>query len=173
MNDNSQHKIISAQEFDGIFTRYYSDLFYYAYEFVEDQEACRDIVADAFSTAWENRTRYRAEAVGSFLYSCVRNKCIDILRHNQAARQYISQIEKIAEEEENISPEEQEEVLTNMKRIIALLPPKTRFVLEQCYFHNKQYSEVAQILEISTNGVKKHIMKAFATLRLHINKKNP
>ena len=49
--------------------------------------------------------------------------------------------------------------------IINTLPPKTKKVLEECYFNQKKYSEVAQMLNISTNTVKKHIMKALSSLR--------
>ena len=45
------------------------------------------------------------------------------------------------------------------------LPPKTRHVLEECYFNNKKYKEVADSLEVSTNAVKKHIVKALGLLR--------
>ena len=35
----------------------------------------------------------------------------------------------------------------------------------ESYFNQKKYSEVAQMLNISTNTVKKHIMKALSSLR--------
>lgn len=163
MNDNNS--ILSPDEFNGIFTEYYSDLCCYAYGFVEDMDCCRDIVADAFGHTWENRDKIKLSTVGSFLYSCVKNRCIDHLRHQQAARNYLDQILLIAEADEEIPPEEHRNRLQTMKRIIGELPPKTRFVLEQCYFHNKKYNEVAEILDITPSGVKKHIMKALAILR--------
>ena len=80
---------ITIEEFDKIYSKYYSQLFYYAYGFVEDSETCRDIVSDVFGQAWENIERLERATIGSYLYSCVRNKCIDYLRHDQAARQYV------------------------------------------------------------------------------------
>ena len=42
---------------------------------------------------------------------------------------------------------------------------RTRYVLEECYFHRKKYAEVAENIGISINAVKKHIMKALNLLR--------
>ena len=136
---------ITIEEFDKIYSKYYSQLFYYAYGFVEDSETCRDIVSDVFGQAWENIERLERATIGSYLYSCVRNKCIDYLRHDQAARQYVEYLQDVVEDDEGMTPEEYEERLRIVKQIISELPPRTRFVLEQCYFNNKKYQEVAVI----------------------------
>lgn len=159
MNTHKDSSKITMDEFDRIYDKYYPQLFYYAYGFVEDSEICRDIVSDVFGQAWENVERLENATVGSFLYSCVRNKCIDYLRHDQAARQYAEYLQEVVEDEEGLTPEEYEERMNNVKQIISELPPRTRFVLEQCYFNNKKYREVAEILDVTSSAVKKHIMK--------------
>ena len=156
---------ITIEEFDKIYSKYYSQLFYYAYGFVENSETCRDIVSDVFGQAWENIERLERSTIGSYLYSCVRNKCIDYLRHDQAARQYVEYLQDVVEDDEGMTPEEYEERLRIVKQIISELPPRTRFVLEQCYFNNKKYQEVAEILDVTSSAVKKHIMKALSILR--------
>ncbi|WP_195531902.1 RNA polymerase sigma-70 factor [Bacteroides finegoldii] len=156
---------ITIEEFDKIYSKYYSQLFYYAYGFVEDSETCRDIVSDVFGQAWENIECLERATIGSYLYSCVRNKCIDYLRHDQAARQYVEYLQDVVEDDEGMTPEEYEERLRIVKQIISELPPRTRFVLEQCYFNNKKYQEVAEILDVTSSAVKKHIMKALSILR--------
>ena len=165
MKTHKDSSKITMDEFDRIYDKYYPQLFYYAYGFVEDSEICRDIVSDVFGQAWENVERLENATVGSFLYSCVRNKCIDYLRHDQAARQYAEYLQEAVEDEEGLTPEEYEERMNNVKQIISELPPRTRFVLEQCYFNNKKYREVAEILDDTSSAVKKHIMKALAILR--------
>ena len=165
MKTHKDSSKITMDEFDRIYDKYYPQLFYYAYGVVEDSEICRDIVSDVFGQAWENVERLENATVGSFLYSCVRNKCIDYLRHDQAARQYAEYLQEAVEDEEGLTPEEYEERMNNVKQIISELPPRTRFVLEQCYFNNKKYREVAEILDVTSSAVKKHIMKALAILR--------
>ena len=165
MKTHKDSSKITMDEFDRIYDKYYPQLFYYAYGFGEASEIFRDIVSDVFGQAWENVERLENATVGSFLYSCVRNKCIDYLRHDQAARQYAEYLQEAVEDEEGLTPEEYEERMNNVKQIISELPPRTRFVLEQCYFNNKKYREVAEILDVTSSAVKKHIMKALAILR--------
>lgn len=160
---------MSTEDFDEIYTQYYERLFYYAYGFVEDAETCRDIVANVFEQAWKENEKLRPANINSFLYSCVRNRCIDQLRHEQAAQRYLTHIRSTMTEEESESPEELEERINLVRKSIEELPARTRFVLEQCYFHNKKYREVAEILGITPDGVKKHIMKAFDLLEQQLS----
>ena len=121
MKTHKDSSKITMDEFDRIYDKYYPQLFYYAYGFVEDSEICRDIVSDVFGQAWENVERLENATVGSFLYSCVRNKCIDYLRHDQAARQYAEYLQEAVEDEEGLTPEEYEERMNNVKQIIYRL----------------------------------------------------
>lgn len=50
------------------------------------------------------------------------------------------------------------------------LPPLTRRIIEECYFHKKKYKEVAEEMDISPDTVKKHISKALKLLRNNYNK---
>jgi RNA polymerase sigma-70 factor (family 1) len=156
---------ITKEAFDNIYRKYYSQLFYYAYGFVEDAEVCKDIVGDVFGQAWENVERLRIGTVGSYLYSSVRNRSIDYLRHSQAALQYVDYIQSVTSEEEDRHPEELEERIVAVKTILSGLPSRTRFIVEQCYFNNKKYQEVADILEVTPSAIKKQIIKALSILR--------
>ena len=87
-------------------------------------------------------------------------EALEILR-----KQYVEYLQDVVEDDEGMTPEEYEERLRIVKQIISELPPRTRFVLEQCYFNNKKYQEVAEILDVTSSAVKKHIMKALSILR--------
>lgn len=52
-----------------------------------------------------------------------------------------------------------------VEQVMETLSPRTRFVLQKCYIEHFTYKEVAQMLGISTNGVKKHIVKGMSILR--------
>lgn len=52
--------------------------------FIDDMEAVRDIVQEAFIAMWERITTFREEAhVKAFLYATIRNKAINYLRDRQ------------------------------------------------------------------------------------------
>ena len=64
-----------------------------------------------------------------------------------------------------------DERLAQLSRAMEKLPDKTRFVLQQCYLEEHTYREVAEMLDITTDGVKKHVVKAFSVLREFFNVK--
>lgn len=61
--------------------------------------------------------------------------------------------------------------LKKISELIHDMPQRTQFVLKQCYYEEKTYKEVAQMLDISTNGVKMHIMKGLETIRKYFGVK--
>lgn len=77
---------LTTDLFNSLYRRYYEQLFYYAYGFTDDAEACRDILSDVFERLWSNRRGITQETAHSYLYQCVRNKCIDYVRRQQLNR---------------------------------------------------------------------------------------
>jgi RNA polymerase sigma-70 factor (ECF subfamily) len=69
--------------------------------------------------------------------------------------------------------EELDERIRTMYRMLDDLAPKTRLILQECYLHKKSYKEVAEELGVTTDAVKKHIVKALKTLRGKISKIDP
>jgi RNA polymerase sigma-70 factor (family 1) len=163
--DGIYNEISTESEFNDLYRKYYESLFYYAYGFIPQEEACRDILADVFEQAWKKRTRLKKSTVSSFLYSCVRNGCIDHLRHTNASLHYIQLLESSDNDEHTASPQEREELYVRLQQAVDDLPERPRYVLYQCYFKHKKYKEVAATLDISVNAVKMHIMKALSILR--------
>lgn len=156
---------LTTDLFNSLYRRYYEQLFYYAYGFTDDAEACRDILSDVFERLWSNRRGITQETAHSYLYQCVRNKCIDYVRRQQLNRQYETFVKGSAEMDVDMEPDEIEERMRVVREYIDQLPPKTKLVLEECYFNKKKYKEVASALDVSTNAVKKHIVKALSLLR--------
>lgn len=157
--------IAAEKDFNSAYNKYYEQLYYYAYGFIEDSETCKDILSDVFEKLWVNIDKMLTNTISSYLYSCVRNECIDYIRHDQTTRKYAEGILKAAETEALSTPEELDERICIVRKAISELPEKTRYVLEECYFNDKKYQEVADSLNISSNAIKKHIMKAFSILR--------
>lgn len=48
---------LTTELFDSLYRESYEQLFYHAYGFTEDAEACRDIISDVFERLWTNRHR--------------------------------------------------------------------------------------------------------------------
>ena len=63
---------------------YFPALSFYAYSILKDMPESEDVVMDSLRKYWENRNKFMtAQSSKPFLYSCVRNRCIDILRRRK------------------------------------------------------------------------------------------
>lgn len=74
--------------FEQLYKENYARLYYYAFRFVTDEEACKDIVNDVFEKAWQHFEDLKPETAAAYLYAQTRNRCIDYLRHRQVEEQY-------------------------------------------------------------------------------------
>lgn len=157
-------------QFEELFKKNYQRLFYCALDIVNDEAAARDIVSDVFTDLWEKFRNLHRENFDGFLYTTVRNRSIDYLRHVSVAREY----EKLFLQEECEWEETEEDQEENIQRIYDIMDqftPRTRTIFEECYFNGKKYQEVAEEMGISTAAVHKHIVKAFATFRREFSEK--
>lgn len=151
--------------FEQLYKENYARLYYYAFRFITDEEVCKDIVNDVFEKAWQNFEDLKPETATAYLYVQTRNRCIDYLRHRQVEEQYADFYRIVTEEDTDAFPDEMEERVQRIEKIIEQLTDPTKTILKECYFDNKKYQEVADKFGISISGVKKHIMKAFRLLR--------
>lgn len=158
-------------DFERVYKQYYIRLYRYAYGFVCDIDASKDIVSDVFSCLWKRWEHIDASHVQSYLYACVRNASINYLRERKGMERYISYCQAAFTEEDEDYWRSMEDRLDEINKVVESMPSKTRFVLEQCYLEEKTYKEVGQMLDITPDGVKKHIVKAFSLLRQHFNVK--
>lgn len=160
---------ITVSEFEALYKEYYTLLYRYAYSFINDEEKSKDVVSEVYSKVWQKREELDLTKIKCLLYVMVRNECISLLRKKENSNVFVDYC-KVAEEIED------EEYLTVMddriaqiRQIIESMPPRTRFILEECFWKEKTYREVAEVLEISVSGVKKNIIKGYAAIREHFN----
>jgi RNA polymerase sigma-70 factor (ECF subfamily) len=157
-------------DFELFFKENYSRFYFYALRFVDDKEACRDIVGDAFEYAWTSYNDKKVDNWKNYIFSFIRNQCIDYLRHRMVQEKYAGLYINMVSEED--SPEEVDERILAIRNAMKDLTPKTRLILQECFINKKKYREVAIDLEISESAVKKHIVQALKILRQKIVKKD-
>ena len=156
---------MKTDHFEQLYRGNYARLYYYAFRFVADEEACRDIVNDVFEQAWKDREQLQEATAVACLYTRTRNRCIDYLRHRQVEQQYATFLRTLTSEDPSIPPGEREERVRRMERYLERMTDPTRSIVKQCYYDGKKYREVAEERGITPDGVKKHIVKALRMLR--------
>ena len=166
----------AKDEFEILFKENYNKLYVFAYNYLNDKEiseinSYNDVdqrilqYEDDYSFLKRNYDNLKNNSLVPVLFQQVRHRSFNYLRHNKIVEKYASVFIYTTSELEDTQENDDDERINRIMMIINTLPPKTRKVLEECYFNQKKYSEVAQMLNISTNTVKKHIMKALSSLR--------
>lgn len=133
-----------------------------------DGEEARDIVSECFVSFWETYRYSDGRDPAAYLFKMVRNRCFDLLRHRDVVNDYLNMI-RLGDEVDNDNWDSFDERLDKIMHLIGEMPPQMRFAIEQCYLHEKKYVEVAEIMGISSEGVKRHIVRGLARIRKFFN----
>lgn len=164
---------MERSDFDTVFRGLYSPLYFFARQYVDDEDECRDIVSSAFESLWKNISSIDTIGAKRFLYVTIRNSCVDYARHDQRHRKYVKYVEAMSGYAADPSAIlEREELQERVNRNIDSLKPPTRDIFIACYIEKKKYKEVAAEMNISTSTVKKHIIRALKAMRESVSKIN-
>ncbi len=140
-------------------------MYYLALYMLKNTDAAQDVVHDIFADFWERYDSEKTIYHTSYFTTITRNKCLDIIKHDAVkmryARMYIEMYRQGLLDDDTDGDEQMEIIYKTMEK----MSPRTRLVMEQCYFENKKYVEVAEMLGLSKDGVRKHIIKALSMLR--------
>lgn len=159
-----QRGVHKEKSFEELFRKNYSRAFYYALDWVGDEETAKDVVSDCFGEMWRQYERLSPMDLEPYLFRMVKNRCLNILKHRAVEENYRGEAQlRVALVEEET--DWHEELLEKVEEAVEALNPQTRRVLDLCYFQGKKYAEAAEVLGISANTVHKHISKAMAFLR--------
>lgn len=153
--------------FEQLFRDNYGKAYYLALRILHDDEASKDVVADAFELVWRRLQDSDVDKLSSYLLTAVKNVCLDYIRKQNIRSRYV-QASVQAVGKQSFNPEEvdlHEEKIQTIMRSLDELTPRTQQIVTMCYVQRKKYREVAEELGISESAVKKHIMQALSYMR--------
>ena len=158
-----------------VFQQYYRPLCLYALHYLHDLDEAEDVVQDCFVRLLEAERRDANSSVSSlsmsnpqnlksFLYTAVRNACIDKLRRKNPIVQNISpsDLSGIISDEQAVDSSSREAELWTA---IEQLPERCREIFLMSKRDGMTYREIAEELCLSEKTVEHQISKALKTLR--------
>nr|WP_296024774.1 sigma-70 family RNA polymerase sigma factor [uncultured Prevotella sp.] len=153
--------------FEQLFRDNYGKAYYLALRILHDDEASKDVVADAFELVWRRLQDSDVDKLSSYLLTAVKNVCLDYIRKQNIRNRYVlASVQAVGKQ--SFNPEEvdlHEEKIQTIMRSLDELTPRTQQIVTMCYVQRKKYREVAEELGISESAVKKHIMQALSYMR--------
>ena len=163
MRSETDLKVLFMEHYDGMYTL--------ARVLLHDDEESRDVVSDVFADIASGGVIVQPERARSFLLTCVRNKCLKMIRAKQV-RQRASRLLQMDAIVEMMPMEKQTDRLAEVLEFSEQrLTPQTLRVFRMRYQQRKTYSEIATALDISKAAVYKHIAQALNKIKQHFNPK--
>jgi RNA polymerase sigma-70 factor (ECF subfamily) len=167
LDQNIAYQHLDKQLFEQLFREFFSPLCNFACGYVNDLDTAKEIVQEVFINLWNKRETIVSDStVKAYLYTSVKNRCLNYIRDHKKFRSYILDVEIEAEnmgfESDSLT---QTEAQMKIQQAIETLPEKCKEVFILSRFDEMKYKEIADKLEISVKTVEAQISKALKILR--------
>lgn len=149
------HALAGGDEraFDHLFRSYFAATTLFAEGIVKDLSAAEEIAQESFIKLWNARRKLRKVSnLKSYLYTIVRNGCIDWL--GQQRRMPTEEVKDMAMDDPTI--EEliiRAETTREIHRMISRLSPRMQEVFRLYYLEGKTTTEISELMETSRETV--------------------
>ena len=161
-------KGMSKKEFKALFDLHFKALCIFRNKYTQAQAISEDIVQDVFINLWNDQKVFaHVNAVKAYLYTSVRNKCLNYIRDSAKFNEKISS--SMAETEEEISNQVIEEDTFNQLYIEIKDLPKSAQEVMLLALNGLKNQEIADELDISVNTVKTQKKIAYAKLKTKLS----
>ena len=163
---------IREQQFERLFRSEYGRMYRAAHILLGDDEEAKDAVQDVFAHLWDGGIELREESLRTFLLTCVRNRCLNIIsqrRLNMESSQNALNVVEDLEPWDGKTDNELTEMVLNY--VDERLTPQTSRIIHMHYDDQQSYKEISNSLGISVSAVNKHIVQGLRKLRQTFNRK--
>ena len=137
-------------------------MFKAAYILLGDEDEAKDAVQDVFARLWDGTTPLREASQRTFLLTCVRNRCLNVITQRQSRQEAIQFLTSEAID----SGKHDEELVEAVNRYVdERLTPQTSRIIRMHYNEEQSYKDISSELGISLSAVNKHIVQGLRKLR--------
>ena len=149
-------------QFKELFLSEYGRMYKAAYILLGDEDEAKDVVQDVFAKLWTGTSPLREESQRTYLLTCVRNCCLNIIAHRQT-EQVAMQL--MTPEAIDNGTHDEELIQTIEHYIDERLTPQTSRIIKMHFDEDQSYKEISNSLGISLSAVNKHIVQGLRKLR--------
>jgi len=152
-----------------IYKKYWSLLYNSAFNMLQDQQACEDIIQELFINLWNKREQIEIKAsLKSYLFASVRYEVYRQVRHGSVREDIFENIQDRLQTPSEYGNIEHRELLSYINSIVNSLSEKCKVVYKLSREEQLSHKEIATKLDISTKTVENHLNKALRQLRISL-----
>lgn len=157
--------------FKQLYEEYYAPFCLYAKRFVDEKEIREDIVSDVFTSLWDKvdteMFNLEPETAVGYIKMCVKNSCLNYLKHQEYEWSYAETIQKKVPlyETEPDSVYTLDELYRMLYETLNKLPENYRTVFMKSFFEGKTHGEIAEEMNLSIKSINRYKQKTIELLR--------
>ncbi|WP_430817749.1 RNA polymerase sigma-70 factor [Carboxylicivirga sp. RSCT41] len=165
------------EAFERVYKTFFNSLYFFAIQYVDKKAEAENLVQETFLSLWLKKESIEGQSSGSvrsWLYTTLKNKCLNHLEKESNKHQY--NIYERQKQKVNIDILEQMQIsdvtFTEIEKLLyeALeeMPEQCRRVFELSRFKGMKNKEIAHELDISLKAVEANMTRALKALRIHL-----
>ena len=145
----------------------------FLYRFTSDKETANDLCQETFIKFWLSREKINLSLFPkAYLYQIARNLALNFINRKPPVTSY--------EDDENLlismskNPEKDYEnyaMIDDLQKALNILPERCRTTFILSRFDGFEYSEIAEVMNVSLQTVKNQMNKAISVLRKYLSAK--
>ena len=159
---------MTTSELEILFKTHYAAMFRLAMSLLYDEDESKDVVSDVFASLLDGGLAIRSDNARGFLLTCVRNSCINVIRHKQMRERFMKLYSNRAEPladgpDDSLTLAELREYVDNN------LPPLSRRIFTLRYLHDMTCQQVAETVGVSRMTVHHHLSQSMEKINTYFN----
>ncbi len=159
---------MTISELEILFKTHYAAMFRLAMSLLYDEDESKDVVSDVFASLLGGGLAIRSDNARGFLLTCVRNSCINVIRHKQMRERFMKLYSNSAEPladgpDDSLTLAELREYIDNN------LPPLPRRIFTLRYLHDMTCQQVAETVGVSRMTVHHHLSQSMEKINAYFN----
>jgi len=162
--------MISAEEFESLFRLEYVRLYRLAYGLLHDAQESEDAVSEVFAVIWKRQPEVAEDKWHDYLSQATYHHCINVLNRKER----FEALKDSYREEQRFAQKADQSERDRLKQILQYInhdmPPRMREVFSLCFGQEMSYQQAAEVMQVTTAAINKHIVNGLKLLRDKFNK---
>lgn len=161
----------NPKAFGELYEKYFDRIFNFVFRQTDDEDLTADLCSQTFLIALKNLERYEFRGVpfSAWLYKIASNEVNKHYRKQKGNQVFSIEEVRLRELIEQSNDISDEETIQRLMNYLKELPTEMLQVLELRFFEDKDFKEIAFILDITESGAKMRTYRALDRLRKNFN----
>ncbi|HEY4196146.1 MAG TPA: sigma-70 family RNA polymerase sigma factor [Mucilaginibacter sp.] len=171
LNERALLQLVSAGDensFTVLYEHYYPGIYAFVRKYLKSDELSDDICQNVFLKIWEHREQLSVVLeFNAYAFTIAKRQSLDFLKRATIEQAAMNLILQSYPAQNNMVEEGHQyfEYMRFIDNVLSKLPTQSQQVFNLCRQQYKSYDEAAQILGISRNAIKKHMVRSMKVLR--------